>query len=150
MKLQSHLQHSLILFRYQAQLCISSQLMSLGRVYTASLPWSLKMNLLQWKNALAFINGNAEHDKNWWCLFCFTGILFASLSGTQHTRILDEAQFIEISGTGITELCLIQPQNLSAEALHIRLHCLPVGSSVLCCFICNASLKAAVVQSVNS
>lgn len=35
-------------------------------------------------------------------------IVFSSLSGTQHTRILDEAQFIETSGTGIAELCLIQ------------------------------------------
>lgn len=76
MKLQSHLHYSLTLFRYQAQLCISSQLMSLGRVYTASLPWTLKKNLFQWKNGFAVINGNADHDKNWWCLFCLTGILF--------------------------------------------------------------------------
>lgn len=41
----------------------------------------------------------------------------------------------------------LQPQNLSTEALHIRLHCFPVGFSFLY-FICNASLKAAVVQSV--
>lgn len=57
---------------------------------------------------LSIVSGNAEHDKNLCCFFCPFGIFFSLLSGTQCTRILDEAQFIDISGTSIAELCLIQ------------------------------------------
>lgn len=84
------------------------QLMSLGRVCIAFLHWTLGRNLLQWGNALTVISGSADHGKNRWCLFCLTGIVSSSISVTQHTRILDEAQFVEISGTDITELRLVQ------------------------------------------
>lgn len=57
---------------------------------------------------LSIVSGSAEHDKNLYRLFCPFGIFFSLLSGTQCTRILDEARFIEISGTSIAELCLIQ------------------------------------------
>lgn len=91
------------------QPCISFLFMSLGRTCTASPLWIQQRSIHSEEVGLALTiaGDSAEQSLIKAYAACFVSLRYSFLC-FQHTRILDEMQFIEISGTGIAELRLFQ------------------------------------------